>query len=854
MAVSTNGNQSFSVLGQIEVAGVTAPSYKWFSLQNNVLDGSFHPIDASGVSNIGWWGNTLCDGSGVFATPPVATLTMTARTVHALRIIGDSLLNEYPVDFEIKLYVGTDVLDYTETVTGNTQVTWYKQLNPIHDAITKLTVTITKWSTPNRSVKLLSAFSPFNVVDTDDLNTSLTSAAVLNPSNTLLANADNLEVVITEANTIIANVPATESLDVVLDEQIGMTVELADTETLPISLTDVSVPTNIYTVCDQAMRQIFGMVEITYTDPYNDESLVITASETGRFTYPEELADSIITPAYKWFSLHDNVLDGSFHPMPGDQSLSVGWWGTQLSDASGVFATPPTITVSFSARALISLMLTGDSLLNCYPVDFEIRVYDASDTLLHTETVTGNTVVDWSTSITTILGVTKIVATISKINQSFSVAKITEMFTAIVETYLAEDIESIHLLEEVGYTTGSLPIGNLSANEIDITLSNTTRRFDLNNTQSTLYGYVKRNRRVRAWLGAYVGPTIEWHLMGVFWTTTWDIKKDSLVASLTARDRLELLRLTDFTTSILYVDYTLYDLFELVLLDAGLDSTEYDLDAALSGITIPYAWFEKMSHRDALQRLAGCAIIQVFCTKEGVIRVNLNLDATPTVMVTFDDDINVYDSSYPLAVAEQVNYIEVSAQKWSVGANETLYDSPEVLTLAAGAQVSRDYEFTNVPVVSIDTPIVTSDAGIVVIGSTQRAWGVTITYSNPTGTPLSVTHVKVTGTALKDDGQQTVVAQDAQLIRDDGKIKVPINHDFIQTTVYAQSLADEILATYGAARYDVSLNNRGQVALRLGDKVLVNDTRENLSVPYMVTRQNISWDGALSAVTEGKKL
>ena len=51
-------------------------------------------------------------------------------------------------------------------------------------------------------------------------------------------------------------------------------------------------------------------------------------------------------------------------------------------------------------------------------------------------------------------------------------AKILEFFTGIKETYETDDILLINLLEEREVSQGSLPVGNISSNEIDIRLVN----------------------------------------------------------------------------------------------------------------------------------------------------------------------------------------------------------------------------------------------------------------------------------------------------------------------------------------------------------------------------------------------
>src|SRR5690606_17657980 len=145
-------------------------------------------------------------------------------------------------------------------------------------------------------------------------------------------------------------------------------------------------------------------------------------------------------------------LDGTFHVLPSDRSYSVGWWGASLSDDEGYMPEPPTITVTFAERTLTTLKLVGDSKLNNYPVDFEFRAYNEDGDLLFTETVNDNDQVYWIKPLDVpVGGVTRLEAKIFRINQANSVPKLTEFFTAVEQTYEADMIESLRLLEEIGY-------------------------------------------------------------------------------------------------------------------------------------------------------------------------------------------------------------------------------------------------------------------------------------------------------------------------------------------------------------------------------------------------------------------
>lgn len=263
------------------------------------------------------------------------------------------------------------------------------------------------------------------------------------------------------------------------------------------------------------VRSVFAKVIVDYTDPFLDQSISVSASENAAGSVPAQTADSIVVP-------HGNIitLDGSWLLGDGkvlaDITKEVGWWGTQLSDASADFASPyPTLTVVHSARPIQALKVVGDSVKAEYPVDFTVKLYDAADTLLHTETVTGNTLNTWTATVSEV-GVVKQILEITKWSAASRQVKIMEFFTSIQEIYYGDDIFAINLLEEREVTNGSLPVGNISSNEVDIKLYNKNGVFDAGNTASPLYGAIKANRKIKPYIGAEIDkfwsdyPTEKW--------------------------------------------------------------------------------------------------------------------------------------------------------------------------------------------------------------------------------------------------------------------------------------------------------------------------------------------------------
>lgn len=263
------------------------------------------------------------------------------------------------------------------------------------------------------------------------------------------------------------------------------------------------------------LRRVEARVTIDYTDPKIDQSLAVTASEQANVSYPQQTADGVTQVTHKWASLDGSwTLDGTWHLAPEPDDLAryqFGWWGSQLAGVDGAFSEPyPSLTITHIPRPVHTLRVVGDSARGEWPVDFRIDLYGPDDVLLYSETVTGNAAIEWSKALPTpVLDVARQMLTITKWSHAGRQAKVLEFFTSIQETYYSGDVIEIRLLEEREASQGSLPVGNISSNEISLRLANEGGKFDVTNRNSPLAGLLKPNRRIKVWLGTNVWVPIE---------------------------------------------------------------------------------------------------------------------------------------------------------------------------------------------------------------------------------------------------------------------------------------------------------------------------------------------------------
>ena len=622
---------------------------------------------------------------------------------------------------------------------------------------------------------------------------------------------------------------------------------------------------------NQTIRQTFAKVQITFSDPYFSAGIVADSATVGRYTYAQQTADNVEGTEYKWLSLHRNTLDGSFHPLPADNRFSVGWWGTELSDpVTREFAGSPTLEITFAARTVDQLLVIGDDQLDEFPVDFTVVCYSddpvtGDPTVVeHTEPVTGNAVMRWTKDLSPELtDITKMELVITKWSRASAVCKVTQFYTLVESIYYSEDgdLISVRMLEEMEYSGSTIPQGNVSSSEIVVRLNNIDNRFSPGNTASPLYGLLKNNRAIKAWLGVDLIPSgvRRWYPLGVFYSRDWATPTEEIYAEVMGLDALDRLQNTEFSTSEVYVDYTLEDLAVLVMTDAGLTAADWEIDAALGGATytIPYAWFDRMTHREALRRIAAAAMGQCYCNREGKIVLEV-YEAPETVSFEYTR-ANVFAFDSPLRWSEMVNYVEARSTPRVPSAEQEIVNDPEVpFTVPAGGAVTKTYFYWMTPCIDVQTPVITADPDISVTDHTAYAWGIMVTFTNAGAVDGDVTSVTVAGKTLETQAGRVVTAQDATSIAENGRqtLPEPLASEFWQSEDQAQRAADKVMAAYSNPRRDLVMRARGNIAQVLGDQVSApTNLREGTDTGYYaIMRQDINWDGGLEIAVTGQHI
>jgi hypothetical protein len=602
-------------------------------------------------------------------------------------------------------------------------------------------------------------------------------------------------------------------------------------------------------------RKVYGKVQVSYTDPFLDQSIIVTTNGQANTSYPEQTANSITKPFGKINSLDGSWILGQdfvLAPSPSEKdNYEMGWWGSELSDLNGEFDIPyPMITVTFSSRPITQLKVVGDSIRGEYPVDFFIRLY-SGDTMKHTEMVDDNTLVNWEKTIPAVTDVDRMVLQIAQWSRPNSQVKILEYFTAIQETYEGEDILEISLTEERELSSGSLPIGNISSNQLTIKLNNQSRRFDANNSNSSLYRLIKANRRMYAWLGAEVNGVIEYVPLGEFWSGDWDVPEYDIYAKTTGLDRMELLRQSIYNKSQVQQNASLYDLAVGVLTDAGLSSSSYWIDTELQTITVPYAYFNSVSHREALRLIVEAALGYAYMDRNGILRIEgPSYLLGKTTALTIDEEL-YFTKSSPTKNDEIATFVEVETQPLKPATPEQVYQSNDPIAINSGATVTVTVSYNKTPCMNASASI-SGGTNVVITGSEFYAWGAIVSIKNNNASVQNVT-LSITATPLEVINKEKATYQDDGSIKELGILKYQFpSNPLVQTLSRAKTIASTLLNSFKIARRNVEIQWRGNPAVLLSDRVTITD--KTSSTDYYVTRQEITYAGYLRTKLNGRRV
>lgn len=371
----------------------------------------------------------------------------------------------------------------------------------------------------------------------------------------------------------------------------------------------------------------FDITDVTTTE---DITSIVTTAEAA-ISNKQQLANKIRDATYNLATLEQNRfrLDGSFS-FPDDviaNNGEMGFVSSNICGADGVFASPPTITFQFgSSHSSAGLTITFDQINGEYATDFDVTVYNASNTVIASAQITGNTAI-LSEPLSQIENYRKIEVVIKKWSVGNRRARVLEVDFGIVRIYDDESLISCNLIEEMDIISGQLP-----SPEFTFVVDNSDRAFNILNPTG-FYKYLQQRQRISAELGLLVGASYQYVPIGSYLLWTWDSQEGAMTAKFVTRTNLDLMANFDYE-QLNASNKSLQALAAQVFAICGI--TNYFIDPALASITTN-SMSKKTDCKTLLQMIAIAGRCNLYVTRDNVITLEQLTFGAPDDRVDFDN-------------------------------------------------------------------------------------------------------------------------------------------------------------------------------------------------------------------------
>lgn len=587
--------------------------------------------------------------------------------------------------------------------------------------------------------------------------------------------------------------------------------------------------------------------------------ITVTADEKEAGVTDKENAKNAVRvlPATKRWAFadpqHDNALSrvkpaDDLYPIPTNEE--VGWWGDTASNAStGAIAGGETLEYDYGVATDIGFVGWWADDYLAYPVDFEVEYYTTVGGWQSLVAVAGNASASWRYELASELTIEKLRIRIDTINRPGSVAKLIE-FDAGFSVTVSDRIVRFDILKEREHSGATTPVGNVSSNRLTLVLDNSDGVF-YRNSGSIFAPYLISNRRISISIGLELADgSIEELAQGTFYSISWKSSDKSLDTTVEAWDRSKLLKDRDYEDASVQVGMTISELVALLATDFGIDVADQLISTTTD--VVPYAYFtpkQYWSHiRDLAEGEGGAAYFDEY--DRLVFESRDYLAGKTTVVATLTDEHEIVSVDEDWSQSNMRNRVTVKSKALTPDTQQQVASIAETITVPGSGTKSITIFFSQSPCINVQTPSITGDPNVSIDSWTQYSWGGQLVLINASGSDETVTLITVDAQPLVQEGGIRPIAEDAVLISQNGTRNLAIENAFIQSLDQAQSLADDLLATYKDPGNRYKATGPGRPELQLADRVAFDHDRMTISGDYWITSIKLSYDGGLDQELE----
>lgn len=392
-------------------------------------------------------------------------------------------------------------------------------------------------------------------------------------------------------------------------------------------------------------RVAFGLFALTIK-----QDITPTCSDVQPFSKVLDLKTGNVTNRpYITYEPNFWLLDGGYKFKPVNNTIvHVGLMSLSMSDASGLFDTPPVLTITFSVvQSTDSLALRFAQYSNDFANSIEISYYDDFDSLIQTDAYTPAA---WEFSTEqAVADFKRITITFNSTNKPFRYLRLTGVDFGNLTYFTSADIKYASVVQEVNPLSTSIPIDTL-----ELSLFSTDETFSIINPTG-IYSELQNKQP----MDVYEERGSEVIYLGQFYLDTWENVSNNEI-KFNAISRVGVLESLIYLGGLWTTPITIEDLLLSIMTEIN---TPYELDTELYGEEI-LGWIPVTTYREALQQIAFAVGGYVTCARAGVLQINKTILATDLTSHEYTITKAEKGQSQSLTLKPLVTGVEITAHSY----------------------------------------------------------------------------------------------------------------------------------------------------------------------------------------------
>ena len=382
------------------------------------------------------------------------------------------------------------------------------------------------------------------------------------------------------------------------------------------------------------------------------------------------------------------------------------------------------------------------------------------------------------------------------------------------------------LLEEANADSDSL-FGNVTANEVTVTIYNDGGKYSPTNESSPYYGKMRN--------GLKVVPSLkvadkEYMPLGIFYVNEWHATITGTTARITAADMLytvfnkpmPALPVVKNTDTVTFAT----QLFDALGVVATVDSN----------VAAPLAMsYVDDSVQKVLTDLATGSMAVCNCGRDGAPSVK-SLVAPRSLRATLTDADQLISVAAEMGLSSDYDGAGVTYYAPQESATTNVLSLKE-LSIPAGVTTHMPVMFTTKPVIRLTNASLASDFNVSIDRLAYDSSKVTLTTSSNLAVPVQA-DVEVYGTAVEAV---------ERTIGDDESNQLHVDNIYIQSAEYANEYLEVLKAFVEAPMPILRVTIRGNPLLNVLDKITIASDKFNLLFTGLILRNELTYNGGLSS-------